>query len=109
LTGAFTLASSTGSVNAASPISGGGLIFPSAVAYDGAGAAWFANTGSISAFSGAAALSGAAGLGSLSSPSAIAIDASGNVWTANAGDNSVSIFVGIAAPVATPIAVNVGP
>ena len=86
-----------------------GATLPVAVVYDGNGNAWFANTGSISEFSGATALSPATGLGSLNSPAGIAVDASGNIWTANSGDNSVSIFVGFGSAVATPIAVNVGP
>lgn len=107
--GAFTLATNTGAVNLASPISGGGLTVPVAVAYDGSGTAWFANSNSISAFSGASAESGSNGLGSFNSPSGIAIDASGNLWTTNTGDNSVSVLVGLATPVTTPIAASVGP
>ncbi len=109
VTGAFTLASSTGAINSASPVSGGGLTLPTAVAFDGAGKAWFANTSSIAAFAGSSAVSPATGFNGLVGPEGIAIDASGNVWTANAGDNSVSIFVGLAAPVATPLAVVAGP
>jgi streptogramin lyase len=107
--GAFTLATNTGSVSASSPVSGGGLTLPSAVAFDGNGTAWFANTTSISAFSGSSAITGAAGFGSVNSPAGIAVDASGNVWTANTGDNSVTVFIGVATPVATPLAVSVGP
>jgi hypothetical protein len=49
------------------------------------------------------------GFGSLNTPVSIGVDASGNVWTANFGSNTVSEFVGIASPVVTPIAANVGP
>ena len=35
---------------------------------------------------------------SLSEPFAPAIDASGNIWTANFGNNTVTEFVGLAAP-----------
>lgn len=108
LTGAFTLLSS-GSVTTSSPIAGGGLSLPAAVAYDGAGYAWFANTSTLSEFSGSTALSPSTGYGSLNSPSGIAIDPSGNVWAPNVGDNSISIFVGLATPVATPLSLNVGP
>jgi streptogramin lyase len=107
--GAFTLATNAGAVNSGSPVSGGGLTLPVAVAYDGSGTAWFANSSSISAFSGTSAVSGSAGFGVLSSPSGIAVDASGSVWTANSGDNSISVFIGLAAPVLTPVAANVGP
>jgi streptogramin lyase len=108
--GSFTLAaSSNGTVIAGSPFSGGGLTLPVAAAYDGNGNAWFANNASLSEFSGGLAVSPSAGLGSLNSPAGVAVDPSGNVWTANSGDNSVSIFVGLGTPVATPIAQNVGP
>jgi streptogramin lyase len=50
-----------------------------------------------------------AGFGTLNTPVGVAVDASGSVWTANSGDNTVSKFVGIAVPVATPLAANVGP
>jgi streptogramin lyase len=92
-----------------SPVSGGGLALPSAAAYDGAGNGWFANSGSLSEFSGGVAISPSVGFGTLSAPMGVAVDSSGNVWTANSGDNSISVFVGLATPVATPIAVNVGP
>ncbi len=107
--GAFTLATSTGTVVTNSPGSGGGLALPLAVAYDGGGNAWFANATSISSFSGLTATSPATGFGSLSSPAGIAVDPSGNIWTTNAGDNSISIFVGLGSPVVTPLAANVGP
>lgn len=98
VSGAFTLASSGGAVVTGSPVSGtGGLTLPTAVAYDSGGNAWFTNTSSLSEFAGVIALSPTSGYGSLVSPQSIAIDQSGNVWTANAGDNSISIFIGLAA------------
>jgi streptogramin lyase len=109
VSGAFTLATTAGAVNAASPAVGGGLTLPVAVAYDSAGTAWFANASSISAFSGTSPDYSSTGLGALSNPNGLAIDASGNIWTANTGDNSVSVFVGLAGPVVTPLAANVGP
>jgi len=109
VTGAFTLGTSSGAVNAASPVTGGGLTLPVAVAYDGTGNAWFANTSSISEFSGATAISPVSGLGLLNTPSGIAVDASGNVWTTNSGDNSVSVFIGLASPASVPLAVTAGP
>ena len=54
-------------------------------------------------------LSPSTGFGSLNTPVSIGVDASGNLWTANLGENSVSEFVGIASPIATPIAATVGP
>lgn len=107
--GAFTLATNTGTVVIGSPATGGGLTVPVAAAYDGSGNAWFANSGSLSEFSGLTGVSPAAGLGSLNSPAGVAVDTSGNVWTANSGDNSLSVFVGLATPVTTPIALSAGP
>jgi streptogramin lyase len=107
--GAFTLATNTGTVIANSPGAGGGLVLPSAVAYDGAGNTFFANSASLSEFSALNAVSASTGFGTLSTPEGIAVDASGNVWTANAGDNSISIFIGLGSPVVTPLAANVGP
>jgi len=109
VSGAFTLASSGGVVNGASPVTGGGLALPTAVALDGAGKAVFANASSISVFAGATAISPSTGFNGLNGPNGIAIDSSGDVWTANSGDNSVSMFVGLATPVSTPLAVNAGP
>ena len=109
VSGAFMLATNTGTVNAASPVLGGGLTVPTAVAYDGGGNAWFANSASISEFSGSTAISPSAGYGTVSSPAGIAVDSSGNIWTTNSGDNSVSVFVGLGTPIVTPLAANVGP
>jgi streptogramin lyase len=41
---------------------------------------------------------------SLSNPVSIAFDESGNAWVANAGNGFITEFIGIAAPVQTPIA-----
>ena len=41
--------------------------------------------------------------GAINAPyNGIAVDRSGNVWIANAGNNTITEFVGAAAPVATP-------
>jgi streptogramin lyase len=109
VSGAFTLATNAGAVNAGSPLAGGGLTLPTAVALDGSSNIWLANSASLSEFSGTTAIAPTSGYGTLSNPNSLAIDASGNVWTANSGDNSISIFVGVASPVATPLALNVGP
>ena len=94
-------------------LSGGGLTLPVGRRVTTAtDTAWFANTASISAFNGTSSdYTGAATDFALCKhrQSGIAIDASGNIWTANTGDNSVSVFVGLAAPVVTPLAANVGP
>ena len=48
-------------------------------------------------------------MGSLNAPVGVAVDASGCVWTTNSGANTVAKFIGLSTPIATPIAVNVGP
>jgi streptogramin lyase len=79
---------------------------PAGVAVDSAGTIWVTNsttTGSLSQFQASTGTSLAASLGSLNTPVEIAVDPSGNLWTANSGDNSVTIFVGLAAPTTTPL------
>ena len=39
----------------------------------------------------------------LSHPTAIAIDGPGNIWVTNAGQPSVTLLVGAAAPLQTPV------
>jgi streptogramin lyase len=96
-------------------ITGGGVLHPYGIAVDGNGTVWVANYrgSSISEVSGAASaspgsfLSPASGFGtdaSLLEPYGIALDASGNVWISNFGNNTITKFVGVAAPVKTPFA-----
>jgi streptogramin lyase len=103
---------------------GGGLDHPGGIAVDGGGTVWVANYrgGSFSEFAGAGsgapgtALSPLQGFGTdanLLEPYAIAIDASGNVWVSNFAAvpaqgqmGTITQFVGLAAPVRTPL---VGP
>lgn len=94
---------------------GGGLTHPEACAADGAGNIWIVNYhgASITELEGAGgsspgtALSGSAGFASaqLASPTGVAIDASGNVWVTNsvASVSSVTVLVGAAVPVKTPL------
>ncbi|MGA2909467.1 MAG: NHL repeat-containing protein [Terracidiphilus sp.] len=92
--------------------SGGGLDNPYGIAIDGAGNVWAANSGgnanSISEISAAGvAISGANGFVNVGmfSPYGIAVDGSGNVWVASDDDvGPLTEFVGVAAPVVTPIA-----
>jgi sugar lactone lactonase YvrE len=105
----FTLG---GTAVAGSPATSG-ITSPSGVASDGT-SIWVANntaSGALAQFSYASSLpvSPIAGFGSLSSPAGVAVDASGSVWTANSGSNTVSKFIGLAAPVTTPLAAIVGP
>jgi DNA-binding beta-propeller fold protein YncE len=94
---------------------GGGVDHPQAMAIDGGGRVWVGNfhTGTVSEFAGSTSttpgmpLSPAGGLGTdakLGSPFALAIDASGNLWVSNSnGANTVTVFVGLATPVKTPL------
>ncbi len=94
---------------------GGGLNAPAAVAVDGAGLVWVANSGagSVSAFTNAGAaittspaISATAPLfpgGTNGSPSSVVIDNTGGVWVANKTSNSVTHIVGAATPVVTPL------
>jgi streptogramin lyase len=103
------LSGAYGPVNGLGPFNGGGSVLPAAIAFDATGKAFLANSATISEFAAGTAgtaVSPAMGYGTVSSPSGIAIDPSGNVWTANTGDNSLSIFVGLAAPTVTPVAAN---
>ena len=101
-----------GTAGAASPVTQG-LTSPAGIASDFTDF-WVANgttTGSLSRFlyGNGGPNSPLAGFGTLNTPIGVAVDASGSVWTANSGDNTVSKFIGIAAPVATPLSANVGP
>ncbi|SEF78796.1 hypothetical protein SAMN05421819_1211 [Bryocella elongata] len=92
----------------------GGLAFPQSLAIDGAGNVWVTNFQSrtLSGFSASSAgslstaLATATGFGSdagLAQPAGVAIDGEGNVWVTNSSAGSVSLFIGLAAPLRTPI------
>jgi streptogramin lyase len=106
--------SSAGTVVASGAYTSGGLDHPQGIAIDGAGNVWIANfrSPSIAELAGAtaaipgAALSPATGLGTdaaLLEAYAIAIDPSGNLWVTNFGSNTLTQFIGAAAPVKTPL------
>ena len=107
----------SGAALAATSYSGGGISAPLGVAIDGSSAVWTTNGVTAGSLSKLAATSGtyaaanpSTGVGgALNTPVGVAVDASGNVWTANSGDNTVSEFIGLATPVTTPLAANVGP
>jgi hypothetical protein len=92
---------------------GAGLSAPVAVAVDGAGYIWIANSvgNTVSEFTNAGvAQSNSSGYGSsyvtgeaLSAPSSIAIDQTGGVWVTNKSGNTVTHIFGAAAPVVTPL------
>jgi hypothetical protein len=88
-------ASTVNDLTLAVSYTGGGLNSPSALAIDGSGNVWVANSGnsSVSEFGNkGTALSGTNGYtaGSISSPSAITIDTAGHVWVANAGNATLT-------------------
>jgi len=94
---------------------GGGVVRPQGIAVDGAGTVWVANYqgNSLSELAGASStspgsfLSPSTGFGadaSLLDPYGLAIDASGNLWLTNSAKNTLTQFIGVAAPVKTPLA-----
>jgi DNA-binding beta-propeller fold protein YncE len=106
--------SASGTVLSAGTYIGGGIYGPQGLAIDGAGNVWVANhlTKALSELAGAQAatpgapLSPSTGIGSdanLTQAFAIAIDASGNVWVTNTGTNKLTEYIGLAAPVKTPL------
>lgn len=110
--GGLSQFNSAGAAATGSPITSG-ISSPAGVASDGT-SIWVANnsvSGGLAQFSytSSSPVSPAAGYGSLSSPVGVAVDSSGSVWTTNSGSNTVSKFIGIAAPATTPLAAIAGP
>jgi len=114
------LVTSSGSVaSGSSGFTGGGIDHPQGIAIDGKGTVWVANYRSpaaqnsvLSELAGSATTSPGALLSSSSGwggdagmvePFAIAIDAGGNLWVTDFGTNTLTEFVGLAAPVKTPL------
>ena len=106
ISGAGTVLSNGGYTSAS-------LVDPDDIAIDGAGSVWICNyrgpsltelAGSTASVPGAV-LSPAGGLGSdagLLEAYSLAIDANGNLWVSNKGNNTLTQFIGLAAPVRTP-------
>ncbi len=86
----------------------GGLATPMAIAVDGLGNIWVTNSSggyNLSEFSSAGLVIGSSySDSSLSNAGALAIDASGNLWIASSTSTTLTEFLGIAAPVVTPMA-----
>lgn len=89
------------------------LVDPDDIAIDGAGTVWISNYRgpSLTELAGAASsvpgtvLSPPGGLGAdapLLEAYSLAIDASGDLWVSNKGNNTLTEFIGLAAPVRTP-------
>jgi streptogramin lyase len=108
------LVSSTGSVLSGSGYTGGAINAPRGIAVDGSGNAWVASEHgpSLAEFSSASSanhgtpLSPAAGWGAdakLLEPYSLAIDAAGNIWVSNYANDTLTEFVGLSAPVKTPL------
>jgi streptogramin lyase len=106
--------SSAGVVLSNGGFSSASLDDPDDIAIDGAGTVWVCSYrgGSLTELAGAASakpgavLSPNIGLGAdahLLEAYAIAVDASGNLWVSNKGNNTLTQFIGLAAPVRTPL------
>ena len=92
----------------------GTIDHPQGIAVDGAGNIWVANyrapylteLAGASAASPGSSLSPATGFGAdakLLEAYALALDASGNIWVSNQGSSTITKFIGLAAPVKTPL------
>jgi streptogramin lyase len=108
------LVSSAGTVLSGGGYTGGAMNAPRAIAVDGSGNAWVASERgpALAEFSSASSanhgtlLSPSAGWGAdakLLEPYSLAIDAAGNIWVSNYGSNTLTEFIGVAAPVKTPL------
>ena len=105
--------SSVGTVLSRGGFTSSSLADPDDIAIDGAGTVWISNyrgpsltelAGSTASVPGTV-LSPAGGLGSdagLLEAYSLAIDASGNLWVSNKGNNTLTQFIGVAAPIRTP-------
>jgi streptogramin lyase len=111
--------SSSGVVLSNPSYAGGGIDHPQGIAIDAAGNVWIASyrsppnlSSALTELAGASntaapgtVLSPAAGLGldaGLVEPFAVAVDASGNLWISAFATNTLTEFIGLAAPVRTP-------
>ncbi len=110
-----SLISNSGAViGNASYTGNGGLSRPQGIALDGAGNVWVANyrqtyltelagTGSTTVGASLTPKTGYGADAKLLEAYALAIDPSGNLWVSNQGSNTITKFVGLAAPVRTPL------
>jgi sugar lactone lactonase YvrE len=96
----------TGTAATISPVTAG-LSSPAGVTTDGS-SLWVVNSVSGGGllqytYGSATPVSPVTGYGSLGTPVGVATDASGSVWTTNSGTNTVTKFIGLAAPTVTPL------
>jgi hypothetical protein len=92
----------------------GGITYPSSVTIDAAQNVWVANfrgasfseiAGNANTLAAGTGISPTTGYGQdalLVDPFGIAVDASGNLWLSSFNGNSLTMFMGVAAPTATP-------
>lgn len=108
------LVSSAGNVLSGAGFTAASLQQPQGIAVDGSGNAWVASyrgsalteLSSASSPNPGALLSPVAGWApdsSLLEPYAVAIDAAGNLWASNFASDTLTEFIGVAAPVKTPL------
>ncbi|MGA8220994.1 MAG: NHL repeat-containing protein [Candidatus Acidiferrales bacterium] len=86
--------------------SGGGINAPLGVALDGSRNKWTTNVagvGELNATNDVVSPTNGFVDPNSNAPFSLAIDASGNIWVTNTGGNSLSQFLGLAAPVKTPL------
>lgn len=109
-----SLLSASGAVLSAG-FKGGGIVHPQGIAVDGVGNVWVANYRGP-AISELAGINSIHGAGTVLSPAAgwapdaglleafaLDIDASGNIWVTSFGNNQLNEYIGLAAPVKTPL------
>jgi len=111
--------SNSGTPLSGSGITNGALTNPYALAIDGAGNVWIANGYSEvqTEFNSVVELASSGSLnmyiahptsarGYLDLPESIVVDSTGSVWISDGDTNTVTLFVGVATPVVTPLAAN---
>ena len=110
--GGLSQFNSSGAALSNSPATAG-LNTPQGIATDGV-STWVVNSvvnGGLAQYTygSVTPMSPTTGFGVLNVPVGVAVDAAGCVWVTNSGNNTVTKFIGLSSPIATPLAANVGP